>query len=373
MAIWQYTLSGGGRWPRTPGAFDSAAAEGLYDGSSVAGRTRRFLDALHPQFLMPGKAGIEHSSNLLRLHKEATAGGRPSPFSEQELWTAWHIRKHCTHPDTGEPLPRYGRLAFSWVAAGVCSLTNISTVALDAKLHGTTPLVCRAVGTGAAQLALAAFAAEQGNCGREGKWWNIMIATGAGTVIACGTEIMAVMMQNRSKDALELLASAPRFGMRRVRARALGAAAWTLNFGGVAGAAFAATVLARKAEWEEGAAGAAVRNDRGEVVGRSAEAGWQASCTTGVSRAVHWTASSVVGIGIMQLLDLRESKTNRARLKTLRFINLFAFACFVSYMIPVAPSVGLFDLNLQIPVRQLEPELREQLGGRGRVTVFRGI
>jgi len=303
-----------------------------YDQSTFKGRFRHFLDVTDMRTLFTTQEELDGAVALLKNYREGKLDRRPS---DEELWKAKKICDAIIHPDTGEKIPLPFRLSSFvplnvFICAGlVMPNPSTATTIFWQWINQSYNIALNHANRNATN----AMSTEQ-------------IATSYATavIISCSVALgMRKVADKVSSGSLKTLASAFRL---------------FTPFTAVALAGVANVCIMRGNEMVDGIQ---IKDEEGNVLGKSAVAGRRAVAQVCLSRVLTSVPVLLIPPYAMILLDRLHYFNIRPKLKTL--INLALIGGTLLTSLPAATA--LFPQQSEISVSKLEPQfqnLKTKLG-----------
>jgi len=303
-----------------------------YDQNTFLGRLRHFLNMVDPMTLFTSDVKLKKAIKLLEDYET----GKEINVSEKELWHAKKLKDSIVHPDTGEKIFWPFRMsAFvplnTLIAVGL--LTPNPTIANQLFWQWINQSMNIAV--------------NHANRNASNYMSNAQIGEAyiASVLASCS---IAVGLSQLVKNSYRLSASLRTTINRYV------------PFTAVATANVVNVFLMRRNEIKEGII---IKDENGNVLGKSAKAGLNAVGQVAVSRVVITLPVLTIPPLIMGYLEKAFLKANR---RLAAPINLGI--CSLSLAVGVPVAIALFPQTSKISVEKLEPEFQNIVKNGKKIT-----
>jgi tricarboxylate carrier len=304
-----------------------------FDQTTFLGRFRHFLNVTDPRTLFTTDQKLKESIKLLEDYEN----GRDIKVTEEQLWQAKKLKDAIIHPDTGEKILWPFRMS---------AFVPMNTLIAVGLLTPNPTIIIQIFWQWINQSMNIAVNHANRNASNQMSNKQISEAYVVSVLSSCSIAVGLSQLVKRSDKLSPIL----RTTIKRY-----------VPFTAVASANVINVFLMRRNEISEGIV---VKDEHGEVLGKSPTAGMRAVTQVAISRVIITMPVLTIPPLIMGYLEKTKFISANPRLA----IPLNIAVCALSLAAGVPTAIALFPQMSKLPVEKLEPEFRNIVKNGRKVT-----
>lgn len=289
------------------------------DMSTYLGRCRYFYRSINPLMCFETASSLKHHQDLLQQYKVSKS---TVTATDEQLWYARQAVEACIHPGSGDVIPAPFRMS--------CFIPTNIFINPFAMLPGTVASPARSIGIHWFNQSYNCLI-NYNNRSSDAQPLSILFSGYAAAVV------VSVGMALGATAIMKKVGTAPTVASTLTRAFIPGLA--------MAFASSANVAIMRRNEWQTD--GVYVRDEDGEVRGKSTTAGW-ASLQMCATARVLWNIPCMMAPIVSTIL------MSRFAFMRARPIMSDTVLCGVALAAGVAPALAFYPKDVSVPVRDLE-------------------